>query len=70
MNTEQYKYILAVAEYKSFSKAAENLFVTQPYLSKLVSSIENELGTQLFERSHNHPGREMLSGIHTESSAR
>ena len=53
MNTEQYKYILAVAEYKSFSKAAENLFVTQPYLSKLVSSIENELGTQLFERSHN-----------------
>ena len=48
MNTEQYKYILAVAEYKSFSKAAENLFVTQPYLSKLVSSIECELPVRFF----------------------
>lgn len=53
MNTQQFKYILAIAEYQSFSKAAENLFVTQPYLSKLVASIENELGTQLFERNRN-----------------
>lgn len=51
MNTEQYKYILAIAEHRSFSKAADALFVTQPYLSKLVASIEAELGTQLFERT-------------------
>ncbi len=53
MNTEQFKYILAIAEYRSFSKAAEDLFVTQPYLSKLVSSIESDIGAKLFERSHN-----------------
>lgn len=52
MNTEQFKYLLAIAEFQSFSKAADNLFITQPYLSKLVASIEAELGIQLFERGH------------------
>ena len=40
MDHDKYKYILAVAEYQSFSKAADALFISQPYLSKVVSTIE------------------------------
>lgn len=52
MDDYKYKYILAIAEHKSFSKAADSLFISQPYLSKVVSSIEKELGMQLFDRKH------------------
>ncbi|GHA21818.1 transcriptional regulator [Arenicella chitinivorans] len=41
---------IAVARYASFSKASESLFVTQPAVSKRVSALEEELGTQLFNR--------------------
>jgi DNA-binding transcriptional LysR family regulator len=51
MKTYQYRYILAIAEQRSLRKAAEVLFVSQPYLSKLVSSVEEELGVQIFNRS-------------------
>ena len=43
MSNYKYNYILAIAELKSFSKAADALFVSQPYLSKVVSAIEHEL---------------------------
>ena len=39
MDHDKYKYILAVAEYQSFSKAADALFISQPYLSKVVSTL-------------------------------
>lgn len=41
---------IAVARHESFSKASEQLFVTQPAISKRVASLEEELGTQLFNR--------------------
>ena len=47
----QMEYILAVAKEKSFSKAAETCFVTQPTLSMQISKVENELGIILFDRS-------------------
>lgn len=53
MSHYKYKYILAIAELKSFSKAADALFVSQPYLSKVVSAMEAELGCRLFDRTHN-----------------
>lgn len=40
----------AVADYASFSKAAEQLFLTQPAVSKRVAALESELGTKLFDR--------------------
>lgn len=52
MNPQQCRYILALAEHKNFSKAAAAVFVSQPYLSKLVAAIEYELGVTLFDRSH------------------
>lgn len=41
---------IAVARCKSFSRAAEELFITQPAVSKRVASLEEQLGTRLFNR--------------------
>jgi len=46
----------AVATEKSFSRAAEKLFRTQPAVSMVVQRLENELGEKLIDRS----GRELL----------
>ena len=51
MRSYQYRYILSIEEHRSLSKAAGALFVSQPYLSKLVASIEDELGVVIFDRS-------------------
>ncbi|MBQ4094958.1 MAG: LysR family transcriptional regulator [Oscillospiraceae bacterium] len=53
MTTQQIDYILAVAEEKSFSKAAARLYVTQPSLSQSVMGIEKSLGVTIFDRSFN-----------------
>ena len=50
------KYILAVYEAQGFTKAAENLGISQPSLSASVKNIEAEVGTPLFERGF-HPPR-------------
>ena len=47
----QLQYFLAVAESLHFSKAAEQLFVTQPTLSHQLAELESQLGTELFDRS-------------------
>ena len=41
---------VAVAEHRSFSAAAEVLYLTQPAVSKRVAQLEAELGTRLFDR--------------------
>ncbi|KFG90830.1 putative LysR family transcriptional regulator [Sphingobium herbicidovorans NBRC 16415] len=47
----QLRYFLAVAETKSFSKAAAKINVTQPPISRQVSALEAELGIQLLDRA-------------------
>ncbi|MCD8152920.1 MAG: LysR family transcriptional regulator [Clostridiales bacterium] len=42
---------MALAEYKSFSKTAENMFIAQPTLSKYIMSLENEMELKLVDRS-------------------
>ena len=42
------KYFLMVAKEQSFTKAAEQLHITQPTLSRQLAQLENELGTSLF----------------------
>ena len=47
----QLRGFLAVAEYGSFTKAAEQLHVTQAGLSAMVREFEDSVGRRLFERS-------------------
>ena len=50
MDISALQAFIAVARNGSFSKASEQLFVTQPAISKRVAALEEELGTQLFNR--------------------
>lgn len=50
MTETQQKCFLAVAEHKSFSKAAEVLYVSQPAISKSIGALEAEIGASLFAR--------------------
>ena len=45
------RYVIAVAECRSFSRAAEACAITQPALSERIKRIENKLGVELFERN-------------------
>ncbi len=51
MTITQLKYVLAVAEHKNFTKAAEKTFVTQPTLSMQIQKIEDELDILIFDRT-------------------
>lgn len=54
MTLVQLEYVLAVAEYKNFTLAADKSFVTQPTLSMQIQKLEKELGIEIFDRSA-HP---------------
>lgn len=44
-------YFVEVARQESFTKASENLYVSQSTISKLIKNLENELGVVLFHRA-------------------
>ncbi len=52
MFSQRYKYFMEIAEQKSISRAAQNLYISQPALTKYLRKLEEELGIQLFERRH------------------
>lgn len=54
MELRQLEYFLAVSELKSFTKAAEKFYVSQPAVTNAISSLEKELNTRLFVRSNRH----------------
>ncbi len=51
MEFKQLETFVAIAKYKSYSKAAEHLFLTQPTLSSHIINLEKELKTTLINRS-------------------
>lgn len=63
MTSLQIQYFLAVAEYMSFSQAAEALFVSQPSVSRQVKLLEDELGCRLFDRTQKNKIRITPAGI-------
>lgn len=50
MDIPGYKAFLTVAEHGSFSIAANYLYITQPAISKRVATLEQQLGSKLFDR--------------------
>ncbi|PCI72455.1 MAG: DNA-binding transcriptional regulator OxyR [Piscirickettsiaceae bacterium] len=52
MNLRDLSYIVAVAELKSFVKAADRCFVSQPTLSMQIKKLEESLGVKIFERNN------------------
>lgn len=60
------RYLVAFAEERSFSRAAERCHVTQPTLSIALQNLEAELGVALIERS---PGRVALTNVGHEVAA-
>jgi DNA-binding transcriptional LysR family regulator len=54
MELDLFKSFVAVAEARSFSRAARAMHSTQPTLSRQIARLESELGTRLFERYGRH----------------
>ena len=52
MNMKQFRYVLVLADTGSFSRAAEELNISQPSLSQYVKKIESQLGVELFNRAN------------------
>ena len=50
MTLNELRYIVAVAQERSFGRAAAKCFVSQPALSVAIQKLEDELGAPLFER--------------------
>lgn len=69
MTLTELRYVVAVADERNFSRAAERCFVSQPSLSASVKKLEEELGARLFERG---PGDVLLTeaGIAVVAQAR
>lgn len=59
VNLELYRVFYTVAKFGSSTRAAEELFISQPAVSQAVKQLETQLGTTLFNR--NHMGMELSS---------
>lgn len=65
MTNTQMEAFLTLCRYGSITQAAEHLFITQPALSRLIKSLETELGYPLFQR-----GKGQRQTVLTESGQR
>ena len=51
MTLQQIRYVMEISRCGSISKAAQELYLTQPYLSSTLKDLENELHISIFSRS-------------------
>ena len=51
MDLKEQKYVCALAECKSLTRASERLYISQPALSLYINNVEKNLGAPLFERN-------------------
>lgn len=52
MTLQQLKYVIEVSRCRSISKAAQNLFISQPSLSNAIKELEKEIGITIFSRTN------------------
>jgi len=50
MTLNQLTYFMIVAKYENYHQAAEELYISQPSLSRSIAALEEELGVMLFEK--------------------
>ncbi len=60
VNLELYRVFYTVAKCGSLTKAAQELYISQPAVSQAIKQFENQLGTSLFNR--NHRGMDLSAG--------
>jgi LysR family hydrogen peroxide-inducible transcriptional activator len=53
MNIQQLEYVVAVDQFKNFSKAADHCYITQATLSTMIKKLEDELNVVIFDRKNN-----------------
>lgn len=52
MTLKQLEYFSQVYEHGNLTKASQSLYISQQALSRILSSLERELGNKLFDRTH------------------
>lgn len=62
MELRHLHYFIAIAKAGSITKAAENLHIAQPPLSRQLKNLEDELGISLFERNKKKKVKLTLQG--------
>ena len=68
INLNLYKYFYQVAKYESYTKASQELMISQPSLSYSIKVLEEQLGIKLFKKEKNHvyltdAGKEIYSKL-------
>lgn len=53
MHFQELNYILCIAKHQNLTKAAQELYISQPTLTKYLQRLEREVGGKLFVRSGN-----------------
>lgn len=53
VNFQGFDYVLCIAKHQNLTKAAQELYISQPTLTKYLQKLERELGGKLFSRSGN-----------------
>ncbi len=56
MDIKDLQYVNSIIEWNSFSKAAKQLYISQPALSQSIKRLESELGLTLFLGSLSNVG--------------
>ena len=51
MNLDKIRMFISAAEHLNFTKAAKDMYISQPTLSRHISDLESSLGIELFKRT-------------------
>ncbi|MDO4323536.1 MAG: LysR family transcriptional regulator [Lachnospiraceae bacterium] len=53
MNFQKFEYFMAIVKHRNLTKASQELYISQPTLTKFLQKLEKELGGKLFRRNGN-----------------